>query len=444
MPDDHLWTFVALYILFLLLSMMFSLCYRAVYSGIESRLRKAADDGDKNSAALLHATENSTKFERDALFVIFLSVAIACICAVAALTPAIASLWEGFDSDAAKILLGAAVAIVAMFVLYIFTVVIPKSAAEQNPVKAYALSAWIARPFFIVFRPSAVLATVIAGAVLKLFGVRQDDAEVVTEDEILDLIDAGEESGNIEAAEKEMIENVFEFSDITASDVMTHRTKMEALEINDDDDVISALIKETGFSRFPVYEDDIDNVVGVLYAREYLLDRMSDTNTPVRELMHQPLVTPEQVRADVLFREMQQSKVHIAIVLDEYGGVSGLVTMEDLLEEIFGNIYDEFDEHETLDIQKLGDNLWRVAGSVDLETLADTIECRFDDEVYEDYDTLGGLVFSSLSLIPDDGEQPHVQAFGLDINVEVFADRRVEWATVSVIKNEDEDEDEDE
>lgn len=123
----------------------------------------------------------------------------------------------------------------------------------------------------------------------------------------------------------------------------------------------------------------------------------------------------------------------MAIVIDEYGGTSGLVTMEDLLEEIFGNIYDEFDDKDTQQIQKIGDNLWRVAGPVDLETLSEELNFEFDDEVYEEYDTLGGLVFSCLSVIPDDGERPHVEVFGLDIQVEVLADKRVEWATVSII-----------
>ncbi len=443
MPDDHLWTFIVLYILSLILTMMFSFCYRAVYSGIESRLRKAADDGDRRSSALLSAMENSAKFERRALFAIFAFSALTTVFAVAGICPVLTTLSPVLESTTAKILLGVAVTLVSGVLIDLFVVVIPKFAAEQNPTKAYAISAWIARPVFFILSPLAALSSLIANVILKSAGIRRDDAEIVTEDEILDMIDAGEESGNIEATEKEMIENVFEFSDITASDVMTHRTKMEVIDVNDADEEINRLIKETGFSRFPVFEDDIDNIIGVLYSREYLLDRMSGGSTTVRELMHQPLVTPEQVRADVLFREMQQSNVHIAIVLDEYGGVSGLVTMEDLLEEIFGNIYDEFDEHEPLDIQQVGENLWRVAGDLDLETLSDTIGCKFESEVYEDYDTLGGLVFSSLSLIPDDGEQPHVQAFGLDIHVEVFADRRVEWATVSVIHPKDEEDDED-
>lgn len=418
---------------------MFSLCSRSVNSVVESRVRKSADDGDKHAKALLTALDSSSKIERNALYVIFTFNAIATVLAVMGVCPAVISLISGI-SPVGKILCALLTVVLSSVIIYIFTVVIPTFSAEHNPVSVYTATAWISRPVFALFSPFAALSQYIGKAVLKLFGIKLSNPEEVTEDEILDMIDASEESGNIEASEKEMLENVFEFSDITAGDVMTHRTDMEAIEVSDGDEEILRIIRETGFSRFPVFEDDIDNIIGVLYTREYLLDRMSGEPTPVRELMHQPLVTPEKVRADVLFRELQKSKIHIAIVLDEYGGTSGLVTMEDLLEEIFGNIYDEFDEHEPLDIQKLDENLWRVAGSVDLETLAEAIGCKFDDEVYEDYDTLGGLVFSSLSLIPDDGETPHVKAFGLDINVEVFADRRVEWATVSVIAEEEDEE----
>lgn len=442
MPDDHLWTYLVLYFIFLLLSMMFALSYRAVTSALESRVRKSADDGDKRAEVLLSAIGNSSKIERNALYVIFTFNAIATVLAVMGVCPAVIGLMPGITA-VGRIVCALLTVAVSSVLIYIFTVVIPTFSAEHDPVSVYSATSWISRPVFLLFSPLAATAQLLGRAVVKLFGVKLGNPEEVTEDEILDMIDASEESGNIEASEKEMLENVFEFSDITAGDVMTHRTDMEAIEVSDGDEEILRIIKETGFSRFPVFEDDIDNVIGVLYTREYLLDRMSGEPTPIRELMHQPLVTPEKVRADVLFRELQKSKIHIAIVLDEYGGTSGLVTMEDLLEEIFGNIYDEFDEHEPVDIQKLDENLWRVAGSVDLETLAETIGCKFDDEVYEDYDTLGGLVFSSLSLIPDDGETPHVQAFGLDINVEVFADRRVEWATVSVIE-EDEDAEEEE
>lgn len=443
MPDDHLYTYVFLFALFAVLSALFSLSYFAVHEGVESRLKKSADDGDRGAARLLTAMERAPKLERDGLFAIIVSVVLGCLSAEAAFLPYIRDALPEAGRTPLLLLCSFALVLAAAVIFYTLAFLLPRFAAEHDPVRAYTFSFFISRPCFFILRPLSVLSTAAAHGILAIFGVRADDTENVTEDEIRDLIDAGEESGNIESTEKEMIENVFDFSDVTASDVMTHRTDMEAIDITEDPEEIDRLIRETAFSRIPVYEDDIDSITGILYTREYLLNRMSPDPKPLSELIHDPIFTPERVRADVLFREMQKSKIHMAIVLDEYGGTSGLVTMEDLLEEIFGNIYDEFDEGEPAPIEDIGDGKWRVAGSVDLETLSETIGVEFDDEVYEEYDTLGGLVFSSLSLIPDDGERPHVQAFGLDIQVEVFADRRVEWAIVTPIP-EDEDENEDE
>ncbi len=420
---------------------MFSLSYHAVREGVESSLRKEADDGDKRAsrraARLLSAMEHSAKIERDALFAMTLSFSLGSISYVTAILPSIRAALP--DAGAwLMIVFAFLLALSAAIIYFTLCVSLPRLMAEHDPGAAFSFAHIISRPCLLVLRPFAAFAALVAGGIISLFGVKPEELDNVTEDEIRDMIDAGEESGTIEATEKEMIENVFDFSDVTASDVMTHRTDMEAIDVSDPPEEIDELIRATGFSRIPVYEDDIDNVIGILYTREYLLNRMSPEPKPVSELIHDPMFTPERVRADVLFREMQKNKTHMAIVLDEYGGTSGLVTMEDLLEEIFGNIYDEFDEREPAEIEDLGDGRWRVAGSVDLETLSEAIGVEFDDEVYEEYDTLGGLVFSSLSIIPDDGETPHVTAFGLDIQVEVFADRRVEWAIVTPIKEEEE------
>ncbi len=438
MPDDHLYTYILLYVLFGVLTAMFSLSYHAVREGVESSLRKSADDGDtrasRRAARLLSAMEHSARIERDTLFAMMLSATLGSISFVTAVLPAIRAALPN-----AALFFALLLTLAAGVIYYTFCVMLPRLFAVHDPVSAFSFAYIVSTPCTFILRPFAAMAAAVAGGVTSLFGVKPEDLENVTEDEIRDMIDAGEESGTIEATEKEMIENVFDFSDVTASDVMTHRTDMEAIDITDEPEEIDRLIRETGFSRIPVYEDDIDNVTGILYTREYLLNRMSPEPRPLSELIHDPIFTPERVRADVLFREMQKSKIHMAIVLDEYGGTSGLVTMEDLLEEIFGNIYDEFDEREPAPIEDLGNGSWRVAGSVDLETLSEAIGVEFDDEVYEEYDTLGGLVFSSLSLIPDDGERPHVTAFGLDIQVEVFAERRVEWATVTPVKEEPEE-----
>lgn len=257
--------------------------------------------------------------------------------------------------------------------------------------------------------------------------------EEVSEDEIMAMVEEGEESGAIERNEKELIENVFEFNNTTAEDVMIHRTDMVTLSLDDDEETILSAIRESGLSRFPVYQGNVDDIVGILSTRQYLLNFHVERPQELRALLRPAYFVPETVRADVLFRDMQSKKIHMAVVVDEYGGTSGLVTLEDLLEELVGNIYDEFDPQEEQDIIRLEDNKWRVSGSADLEELAEALNLDLSDEDL-DYDTLGGLVFSQLSVIPDDGSRPIVEALGLRIQVEELCDRRVEWALVEKLE----------
>lgn len=260
--------------------------------------------------------------------------------------------------------------------------------------------------------------------------------ETVSEDNIMAMVEEGEEAGSIQANEKELIENVFEFDTLTARDLMVHRTDMETLALDDDEQTILDTIRETGLSRFPVYEEDADDIVGILSTRTYLLNFHLPEPKPIRELLRPAYFVPETVPADVLFRDMQAKKFHMALVVDEYGGTSGLVTLEDLLEELVGNIYDEFDPLEEQDIIRLEDGRWRVSGSANLEDLFEAMGRKLPEDDERDYDTLGGLVFAQLSVIPDDGSRPVVESLGLRIRVEELYERRVEWALVEELRDE--------
>lgn len=292
---------------------------------------------------------------------------------------------------------------------------------------------------------------------LRLLGIDpQTPDEEVTQEEIQDMLDIGEESGVIESDEHEMINNVFDFGDLTAADCMTHRTDVTAIWIGDDQETILSTIKESGLSRFPVYNEDIDDVIGVLATRDYLLNLGEKSPKPLRSLLRAPYFVPETVPSDVLLRDMQKVKTHLAIVVDEYGGVSGIITMEDLLEEIVGNIYDEFDPTAESEIQPMGENVWRVSGTAELESLSEEMNVTLPQD--EDYDTLGGLVFSRFSTIPEDGTTPEFTLYctqdgerpededeakespRVRIQVELIEDRRVEWARVTLLPPEKEKE----
>ena len=307
--------------------------------------------------------------------------------------------------------------------------ILPTRLAAHGKQKLFDRIAPIAQWAAAAFIPITALGRLISRLVLMPFGLKAaDSSELVTEEDILQMVDIGEEKGAIEADEKEMIENIFEFNNMDAGDCMVHRKDITAIDVDSTDDEILSTIRESGLSRFPVYEDSIDNVLGILTTRDYLMNRCEGGQAPLRSLVRPAHFVPESVRTDVLFKEMQARKQHIAIVIDEYGGTSGLITLEDLLEEIVGNIYDEYDPKEDEDIQPLPDGRWRISGAAELESIAEALDIELP--VDEEFDTLGGLIFSRLTEIPADGEHPVVECFGLRISVEQIADRRVEWAVV--------------
>ena len=307
--------------------------------------------------------------------------------------------------------------------------VMPGHIAAHGKQKLFDAVAPVAEGVMWVLTPVTRTAEVIGDALVKPFHLNgTDGGELVTEEDILQMVDIGEEKGAIESDEKEMIENIFEFNNMDAGDCMIHRKDIVAIDIESTDEEIMQTIQESGRSRFPVYEGSLDNVQGILFSRDYLLDRCQNQHKPLKELIRPAHFVPESVRTDVLFKEMQARKQHIAIVVDEYGGTSGLITLEDLLEEIVGNIYDEFDPKEDEDIQPLSEGRWRISGAAELENIAEALKVELPTD--EEFDTLGGLVFSRLTEIPADGARPVVECYGLRISVEEIADRRVEWAIV--------------
>ena len=245
----------------------------------------------------------------------------------------------------------------------------------------------------------------------------------VSEDNIMAMVEEGEESGAIQRNEKELIEHVFEFDTMTAKDVMVHRTDMVALALDEDEEHIVDTIRQSGLSRFPVYQEDVDDIIGILSTREYLLNFRLPNPKSTKELLRPAYFVPETVPADVLFRDMQSRKIHMALVVDEYGGTSGLVTLEDLLEELVGNIYDEFDSVEPPEYEQLGENLWRVSGGLSVAELSELVHIEIPEN--GDYDTVGGMVLSGLRTIPEDGEKPMVVLHGLELQVELVEEHRI-------------------
>ena len=402
----------------------------------ENKLERLIEEGNSKASQVLDELPSIDDAEECMHTASFFMAMLCGITFGAFFAPRFASLVPFFAGSApAKLLLMLLMAVAGTLIVRLLCVALPSRLASLKSDALVISHFGHLKRMTLLFRPLTKLITGCGNGLIKLFGADPDKAgEQVTEDEILAMVDIGEEKGAIESNEKELIENIFEFNNLSAEDCMTHRTNVYAIDIDSTDEEIMQLLQESGRSRFPVYEDSIDNILGTITTREYLLNRVSKQPKPLKELLRPAYFVPETVRTDMLFREMQRRKNHIAIVVDEYGGTSGLITMEDLLEQIVGNIFDEFDPAAEQDITALPDGTWRVSGSCDLETLCETLD--IDPISDEEYDTVGGLVFSQLTAIPDDGSHPEVECFGLHIRVESLQDRHVEWAIVKKLDGE--------
>ena len=445
---DPLWGQLILQFILIFVNAIFACSEMAVVSLNEKKMEKLAEDGNKKAAKLLKMLQNPDRF----LSTIQISITLAGFLGSAFAADNIASRlthWlyygVGFTSlgeQALDVLCVIVITLVLSYFTLILGELVPKRIAMKNPEKAAMRLCSVVRFFAVIFRPAVWFLSVSTNLVLKMLRIdpKHQDEEV-TEEEIRLMVESSEEDGNIQSDEKEMIENIFEFNNTTASDIMTHRTEMSAIEINDSFEDIINTINETGYSRFPVYENDIDNIIGVLSTRRFLLNVCEQSPKTLKELIFEPNFVPESVRADLLFRDMQEKKTHMAIILDEYGGTAGLVTMEDLIEQIVGNIYDETDEQfEDEEIEEIGENLYRMDGSVALDTVEDALDIDFPPED-DDLSTLSGLIFSRFTTIPADGETPELTIDRLHIKVEEITEHRVVSAVVELLPKEESGED---
>jgi len=287
----------------------------------------------------------------------------------------------------------------------------------------------------VLLRPFVSLVAASANGVLRLIGIDPNaDDSPVTEEEIRMMVDAGEEKGVIGDAQKEMIHNIFELDDQNVGDIMTHRTDIVGVEAGDSlADVVRAAMEE-GVSRIPVYEDDVDTIIGIIYVKD-LLKYIGETpgHVALRDVMREAYFVPETKRLGEIFKEMTAKHIQIAVAVDEYGGTAGLVTLEDVLESIVGSIQDEYDD-EGEEISRIDESTFRLDGMTDV----DEIEALTGVTLPEgDYDTIAGFVISELGYLPVPGEHPEVEYGTLRFTVEEVEDKRIAALTVEIARGED-------
>lgn len=310
--------------------------------------------------------------------------------------------------------------------------IIPRKIGMQKcETVAYQIAGFM-KFFLMAATPYLFFIIGISNLMVKLFGMpAHADEKLATEEEIMMMVDASGEKGVIEESEADMIANIFEFGDTTASEAMTHRTDVDALEYTSDVRTAVDFALENGFSRIPVYKDDLDNIQGVLYVKDLLkfVGDAEQCSTPVYQIMRPACYIPETKKLSELFGEMTETKVQMAVVVDEYGGTSGIITMEDLIESILGNIQDEFD-NEDEEISMVNENTFTIDGTTSIYEVSDLLDIEIPEG---DYDTLAGYIVSTLGRIPTEGEHPTVSFENFDFTVEQVTDRRV--SRVHVVNN---------
>ncbi len=407
----------------------------AVVSLNTTKLKKMEEEGDKRATRLLKMVDAPSSFLSTIQIAITLSGFLGSAFAADSFSGYIVD-WVynglGLTMIPQGVMNGFATVVTTIILSYfslVFGELVPKRIAMQKSFQVACFTSGVVSAVATVVRPVIWLLSVSTNGVLKLLHMKVEaEEETVTEEEIRMMIDLGGQKGTIDQEEQEWIENVFRFDDISVREAMTRTADVEAFSLDATDEEIIHTIRETGLSRYPVYNEDINDIVGILNARDFLLERGAEHPRSLKELLRNAYFVPESIHADDLFQDMQTKKVHIAVVIDEYGQTAGIITIEDLLEEIVGNIYDEFDPAEKPEMEKLEENLWRVNGGVFIGDLAEELEMDIPED--EDYDTLGGMIFSCLHTIPADGSQFDVQVNGLDIHVEKIEDRRIEEALI--------------
>ncbi len=283
----------------------------------------------------------------------------------------------------------------------------------------------------VAFKPLVWLLTASTNAVLRLLHIDPSEVEEVTEEEIRLMVSTGSETGAIDESENEMIQNVFELDDISVDQICTHRVDIIGLYLEDSAAEWDATVRNTRYSYYPVFGETMDDVEGVLSAKDYLRLQTTERQTVLRETVEKAYLVPESISASALLRNMRGNGQHFAVAIDEYGGLSGVVTLHDLIEVLVGDFIDPDETQRPDEIRPVAEGLWEIAGMATLEEVAETLQVELP--VDEDYDTFGGFLCAELGEIPDDGTTLTIETHGLRVEVLLVDDHRIEQTRVQVL-----------
>ena len=410
----------------ILINAFFAATEIAFISLNDAKIEKQAKEGNKKAKQIKKMLREPSKFLATIQIGITLAGFLSSAFAADAFADDLAPMLQNLMPLGLAVWRNISIILITIILSYfslIFGELVPKRLAMRNSEKIAFGTIGIIRAISIITAPFVKLLTASTNGVSKLFGISGTDEETVTEEEIRMMVDVGEEKGSIKEEEKELINNVFEFNDKVVSEIMIHRKDIYAIDINSDIDNILKELVEYKYSRIPVYEENIDNIVGMLFIKDLLANVNKKEKVKIAKIIREPYFVSENKPIDELFRDLQKNKHQLAIVLDEYGGTAGLVTMEDIIEELVGNIFDEYDEEEK-EFEKIDDNTFLISGSVSIHDLRKILGVEIPEG---EYDTLSGYLIELLGRIPLDDEKPVIETKRVTYKIEDYEEKRILW-----------------
>ena len=392
----------------------------------DAKIEKQAKEGNKKAKQIEKMLKTPSKFLATIQIGItlagFLSSAFASETFADKIAPYLYNMIPAISLGVWKSLSIIFITIILSFFTLLFGELVPKRIAMKHYEKISFATIGVIRTISIITAPFVKLLTSVTNGISKIFGVGENEEETVTEEEIKMMVDQGEESGTIKEDEKELINNVFEFNDITVSEIMRHRKDIFAVDINiSTDELLEELSKEEyRYSRIPVYDETIDEIKGVLYVKD-VLKNINKKTFKVKNVIKDAYFISQNRLINEVFKELQKNKKQLAIILDEYGGTAGIVTMEDILEELVGDIYDEYDKEES-EYEKIDENTYILSGSMPIFDVNKLLEADIPEG---EFDTISGFLQDKLGRIPEDKEKPIIETEKVTYKIEKSEDKRI-------------------
>lgn len=420
---------IILLLFLILLNAFFAASEMAFVSLNDNKIDMLAEEGNSKAKVVKHLLNEPTRFLSTIQIGItlagFLNSAFAADSFSGPISNWLAGIFPSIGLGTLQTVSVLLITVILSYVQIVLGELVPKRIAMRHAEKFSFMVVGPMRVLSVIASPFVKLLTVSTNVLLRLVGIdpNETDSEI-SEEEIRMMVDVGQEKGGISTSERTMINNIFDFDNSEVSDIMTHRTEIEAIDSEASLAEVIEIVDREKYSRFPVYKESIDNIIGILYVKDLLTYLMNRSNEQfiLSEHLKTPYFVPDSKKTDELFFEFQKTKVHIAIVIDEYGGTGGLITMEDLIEEIMGEVFDEYDEEEEPEFTQVNEDEYTLQGSMDLEDVAKLLKIEMPED---EFDTLSGFIVGSLGYLPDEEDHSMIEFGGYQFTIVSVEDKVV-------------------